>query len=99
MNIAAAAPIATGLPAQIAASNAARSSTEPFAGVLKDTIASVNQLQDAAQSAATGLITGGGVDVHQAVIAAEKASMAFELVLAVRNKAVQAYQQVMSMQF
>jgi flagellar hook-basal body complex protein FliE len=99
MNIAATSPITTSLPARIASSNVAPTDKAPFAGILKDTIASVNQLQDEAQSAATGLITGGGVDVHQAVIAAEKASMAFELALAVRNKAVQAYQQVMSMQF
>jgi len=44
-------------------------------------------------------MTGSGVDVHQAMIATEKADMAFELVLAVRNKAVQAYQSVMGMQF
>jgi flagellar hook-basal body complex protein FliE len=47
----------------------------------------------------TGLMTGSGVDVHQAMIATQKASMAFELALAVRNKAVQAYQQVIGMQF
>ncbi len=47
----------------------------------------------------TGLMTGTGVDVHQAMIATQKASMAFELALAVRNKAVQAYQQVIGMQF
>jgi len=39
------------------------------------------------------------VDVHQAMIATQKESMAFELALAVRNKAVQAYQQVIGMQF
>jgi len=44
-------------------------------------------------------MTGSGVDVHQAMIATEKANMAFELTLAVRNKAVQAYQQVIGMQF
>ncbi len=44
-------------------------------------------------------MAGSGVDVHQAMIASEKASMAFEMVLAVRNKAIQSYQTVMSMQF
>jgi flagellar hook-basal body complex protein FliE len=44
-------------------------------------------------------MTGTGVDIHQAMIATQKASMAFELTLSIRNKAVQAYQQVMSMQF
>jgi flagellar hook-basal body complex protein FliE len=46
-----------------------------------------------------GLMSGSGVDVHQAMIATQKASMAFELALAVRNKAVQAYQSVIGMQF
>jgi flagellar hook-basal body complex protein FliE len=64
-----------------------------------DAVKDVSRLQDEAQQAVTGLMTGSGVDVHQAMIATEKASMAFELSLAVRNKAVQAYQQVMSMQF
>jgi flagellar hook-basal body complex protein FliE len=40
-----------------------------------------------------------GVDIHDAMIATEKADMAFELALQVRNKAVGAYQQMMSMQF
>jgi flagellar hook-basal body complex protein FliE len=44
-------------------------------------------------------MTGSGVDVHQAMIATQKASMGFELALAVRNKAVQAYQSVIGMQF
>ena len=59
----------------------------------------VNQLEDQAKSAVAGLMTGSGVDVHQAMIATQKASMAFELALAVRNKAVQSYQQVLGMQF
>ena len=71
----------------------------PFANLFTDTVGQVNQLESEASRAVTGLMTGNGVDVHQAVIATEKASMAFELVLAVRNKAVQAYQSVMGMQF
>jgi flagellar hook-basal body complex protein FliE len=71
----------------------------PFATLLTDAVGDVNQLESQARKAVEGLMTGSGVDVHQAMIATEKASMAFELSLAVRNKAVQAYQQVMSMQF
>jgi flagellar hook-basal body complex protein FliE len=71
----------------------------PFAGLLSDAVGQVNQLQDQAHAAVSGLLGGSGVDVHQAMIATQKASMAFELALAVRNKAVQAYQQVMGMQF
>jgi flagellar hook-basal body complex protein FliE len=71
----------------------------PFSDLLTDAIGEVNQLEDQANAAVNGLMTGTGVDVHTAMIAAEKASMAFELALAVRNKAVQAYQSVMGMQF
>jgi flagellar hook-basal body complex protein FliE len=71
----------------------------PFADLLTDAVDDVNRLENQAHKAVAGLMTGSGVDVHQAMIATQKASMAFELCLAVRNKAVQAYQQVMSMQF
>ncbi len=74
-------------------------SPAPFADLLTDAIGQVNALENQADSAVRGLMTGTGVDVHQAMIATQKASMAFELALAVRNKAVQAYEQVMGMQF
>lgn len=75
------------------------SASSPFADLITDAVGQVNQLEQQAQTAVTGLMTGSGVDVHQAMIATQKADMAFELVLAVRNKAVQAYQSVMGMQF
>jgi flagellar hook-basal body complex protein FliE len=71
----------------------------PFSSLLSDAVGQVGKLEDTARTAMTGLMTGTGVDVHQAMIATEKASMGFELALAVRNKAVQAYQQVIGMQF
>jgi flagellar hook-basal body complex protein FliE len=84
---------AVATPAKAAAVSA------PFSDLLTDAVGQVGQLEDVAQKTMAGLMTGSGVDVHQAMIATQKASMAFELALAVRNKAVQAYQQVMSMQF
>ena|SRR5271166_346964 len=80
--------------AQIGATNAT-----PFSGLLTDAVGEVNHLEAQAHAAVTGLMAGTGVDVHQAMIATQKASMAFDLALAVRNKAVQAYQQVIGMQF
>jgi flagellar hook-basal body complex protein FliE len=71
----------------------------PFSDLLTDAVGQVNTLEGQAQTAVEGLMTGSGVDVHQAMIATEKADMAFEMALAVRNKAVQAYQQVIGMQF
>ena len=77
----------------------AGNTASPFADLLTDAVGQVDQLQAQAHAAVEGLMTGSGVDVHQAMIATQKADMAFELALAVRNKAVQAYQQVMQMQF
>jgi flagellar hook-basal body complex protein FliE len=77
----------------------AAAGSAPFADLFTDAIGQVNQLESQAHVAVDGLMTGSGVDVHQAMIATEKADMAFELALAVRNKAMQAYQQVMGMQF
>jgi flagellar hook-basal body complex protein FliE len=71
----------------------------PFSDLLTDAVSQVDSLESEARNAVSGLMTGNGVDVHQAMIATQKADMAFEMALAVRNKAVQAYQQVMSMQF
>ena len=71
----------------------------PFSDLLTDAVGQVDQLEAQANTAVAGLMTGSGVDVHQAMIATEKASMAFEMALSVRNKAVQAYQQVIGMQF
>ena len=74
----------------LAGANAAQAA--PFSDLLSDAVGQVNTLEDQARTAVEGLMTGTGVDVHSAMIATEKASMAFEMALAVRNKAVQAYQ-------
>jgi flagellar hook-basal body complex protein FliE len=71
----------------------------PFADLLTEAVGQVQHLEQQAKSAIEGLISGRGVDVHEAMIASQKAGMGFELVLAVRNKALAAYQQVMGMQF
>ena len=86
-------------PSSSLASGGASGVSTPFSDLLTDAVSQVNQLEAQAHTAVTGLMTGAGVDVHQAMIATQKANMAFEMALAVRNKAVQAYQQVIGMQF
>jgi flagellar hook-basal body complex protein FliE len=74
-------------------------SETPFAGLLESMVKQTSALDHQAATAVTGLLSGQGVDIHQAMIATQKADMAFELALQVRNKAVGAYQQMMGMQF
>ncbi len=71
----------------------------PFGGVLQGIMQQTSALDAQAESAVTGMLNGSGVEVHEAMIATQKADMAFELALQVRNKAVGAYQSMMAMQF
>ena len=97
----AASPSASTSIAQIAGNRAASPTVgdSPFSDLMTEAIGKVGELEGQAHAAVDGLISGSGVDVHQAMIASEKASMAFEMALAVRNKAIQSYQSVMGMQF
>jgi flagellar hook-basal body complex protein FliE len=78
---------------------AANSASVPFAGMFQTMVQQTGALDKKASQAVTGLLTGQGVEIHDAMIATQKADMAFELTLQVRNKAVAAYQQMMGMQF
>lgn len=69
-----------------------------FSKFLSEAIADVNTLQNSAEKASLDLAAGKIQDVSQAVIAAEKASIALQLTMQVRNKVVDAYQEVMRMQ-
>lgn len=89
-----------GRPLTSSASSAAKpEGSVPFGGVLQSLMAQSNTLGAKAEHAVTGLLSGSGMDVHEAMIATQKADIAFELALQVRNKAVGAYQQMMAMQF
>lgn len=83
----------------LVANAAANSASVPFAGVFQTMVQQTSALDKKASQAVTGLLTGQGVEIHDAMIATQKADMAFELALQVRNKAVAAYQQMMGMQF
>ncbi len=93
-----AASVASTLATGVAAGSPAGAGA-PFGDLLKNALNGVDGLEQQASTAVDGLMRGTGVDVHEALIATQKADMSFELALAVRNKAVAAYQQVMGMQF
>ncbi len=83
---------------QVGGGQAAGAAT-PFAGVFKTLVNQTQTLGKQAQDAVTGLLSGEGVEIHDVMIAQQKASASFDLALQVRNKAVAAYQQLMGMQF
>jgi flagellar hook-basal body complex protein FliE len=59
----------------------------------------VDNLHESAASQVGNLLQGGGGDLNGVMIAVEKADVAFQLMMQVRNKIVNAYQDIEKMQF
>jgi len=76
----------------------AQPASDSFATMLGNMVADVNAKQHVASEAVGALQSGQGVPLHQAVIAMEEASVSFQLMVEVRNKLLEAYQEVMRMQ-
>jgi flagellar hook-basal body complex protein FliE len=70
-----------------------------FGDVLKNAVSSVNALHDTAATQVSNLLQGGGGDMNNVMIAVEKADVSFQLMMQVRNKIVNAYQDIEKMQF
>ena len=69
-----------------------------FSDFLGQMVSDVNGKQAAAGAAVEGVLTGQGVPLHQAMIAVEEASISFQLMVEVRNKLLESYQELMRMQ-
>ncbi len=74
------------------------SKDKSFEEMLKVHLSNVNNLQQAADTAIEKLVTGEEKDVHNTLIAMEKSGVAFQLTMQIRNKALEAYQEIMRMQ-
>ncbi|MCD6308250.1 MAG: flagellar hook-basal body complex protein FliE [Candidatus Latescibacteria bacterium] len=72
-------------------------SDESFAGTLKHFVEDVNGLQNKMDNSIEKLATGEITDVHEVMIAVEEANTAMEFMIEIRNKIVEAYQEVMRM--
>jgi len=72
--------------------------TSGFGDLLKKAIEEVNALQQQSSEMKTKLVTGEIEDIHQVMIAAAKADLAFQLTVQIRNKVIEAYQEIMRMQ-
>ena len=69
-----------------------------FSDVLGGMVQEVNSKQTAAGDAVEGLLSGDKVSLHQAMISMEEASVSFQLMVEVRNKLLDSYQEIMRMQ-
>ena len=69
-----------------------------FSNVLSNSINGVSNSQLDAEKATQIFATGGNIDLHSVMIASEKASLNMQLAMQVRNKLIQAYQEISRLQ-
>ena len=86
------------LKPHIAGNPAAEPVSTNFGRMLQRSLDQVNQLQSDANTAISDLATGRQTDIHQTMIAVEKASVSFELLMQIRNKVIAAYDKIMRTQ-
>lgn len=68
-----------------------------FGEVLKNQMGNINNLQAQADQAAQTYAVGGDIELHNVILAAEKADMAMQLALQIRNRVISAYQEISRM--
>jgi flagellar hook-basal body complex protein FliE len=73
-------------------------SSKSFTEFLADSISSVNDLQSQANKAIEELVTGKSKNIHETMLAVEKAEIAFKTMNQVRQKVIDAYKEIMRMQ-
>ena len=69
-----------------------------FGELLLQSINQVGRLQHEADASIEKLATGRQTDIHQTMIAVEKAEVSFELLMQIRNKVISAYENIMRTQ-
>jgi flagellar hook-basal body complex protein FliE len=88
--------IPSGLP-KVGGDNAASATGAPgFADALGKVVEAVESTESQANNAVTGML-GGKTDVHEAMIALQRADLTLQFSVQIRNKLVQAYNEIMRM--
>ena len=77
---------------------AASGGGKEFGDLFNEAISRVEQYRTKAENSANGFLNGETEELHQVILAGQRAEIAFETFLQVRNKVVQAYQEIMRMQ-
>jgi len=87
-------PMPTVLPGQAPGPASDAKDATPFRDFLLNSIRDVNAMQQEADLAVENLATGGDVTPAEVLTAVQKADIAFRLMVQVRNKMVQAYEEI-----
>lgn len=82
---------------QTTGTNNIKTDASSFSTMLKDAINQVNETQATSDVYTNKLVNGQDVELHDVMIASQKANVTLNTALSIRNKAVEAYQEVMRM--
>jgi flagellar hook-basal body complex protein FliE len=88
------------MPEELAQTQGAASAqaSNSFDSMLGQMVSDVNTQQNVSAQAVSALQSGQKVPLHQAVIAMEEANVSFQMMVEVRNRLMDAYQEIMRMQ-
>jgi flagellar hook-basal body complex protein FliE len=81
-----------------AAGKGAKGNAGSFGKVLGEAVARTEALQDKAQAMTKSLATGETKSLHEVMISMTEAELSFKMMMEVRNRLLEAYQEVMRMQ-
>ena len=87
--------IQTMLPSPFDVQQAKEDQGDSFLTTLNEAIGEVNDLRNEADRAVEELAAGEEKDIHNTMIALEKAEISFQLMMQVRNKIINAYETIM----
>ncbi|MDR0311844.1 MAG: flagellar hook-basal body complex protein FliE [Acidobacteriota bacterium] len=92
-------PIISDLPLSLGSKPAGVNEEEKtrFGALLKDAISTVNDLSQQSDLEIRKIMTGESDELHTAVVAMQRADLSFQMMMQVRNKILQAYQEVLRM--
>lgn len=84
-------------PDNVASGGASQPGKMSFFDQLQARVAEVNEHSKVADKMASDVVTGKSENLHEAMLAASTAELTFNLMVQVRNRALEAYQEVMRM--
>ncbi|MDO9582118.1 MAG: flagellar hook-basal body complex protein FliE [Desulfomicrobium sp.] len=79
--------------------NSTKEATQSFAATIEESLAKVNEMQSEKSLMIEEFASGKNQNVHELMITLQKAGLAMDMTSAVRNKVMQAYQEIMRIQF
>jgi flagellar hook-basal body complex protein FliE len=90
-------PLSPSLPGLGGGGAAGKPAGADFGSALKQAVGALSELSSKADASSLSMAKGDPIDIHEVMLNTEQASLGFSVALQVRNKLIDAYQEVMRM--